>query len=100
MNSNYELTQLEKLLKSSEKNSKFNLFATLLTLITFAALAIVFLMVNKSQLPLKAGLVTMAILGFIAGAIFIYKQMKITVNFQQQFIDKNKIEKRIGELKT
>lgn len=100
MNSNYELIQLEKLLKSVDESSTMSLFVNLFNLITFAALAIIFLMVSNSQLALKTGLIVMAVLGFVAGGIFIYKQMKITANFQKQFIDRVKVEKRITELKT
>lgn len=100
MNSNYELAKLQKLLKSGDENSKLSVFINLFTLMTFAALAIIFLMVSNSQLPLKAGLIAMAIFGFIAGGTFIFKQMLITVKFQKQFIDRDKVEKRISELKT
>ena len=100
MNSDYELAQLEKLLNGGQKNSRFEIIVTLINLVTFALLAVVFLTVSNYQIYLKTGLVTMAVLGFVGGTIFTYKQMLLTIEFQNKFIDKDKVEKRIGQLKT
>ena len=101
MNNKFETHILESLLKASSPSKINKRWITSITnIFVFALLAVVFSMTANSKIPIKMGLVAMAILGFFAGTIFLYKQHAIRTNITSNFYDADKIKKRINEIKT
>jgi len=101
MNRKFEIRILESLLESSVSTKRKRWWvASISNISVFALLAVVFLMSVNSKIPMKVGLVAMAILGFFAGVIFLYKQHALRTNIASEFYDIDKIQNRINEIKT
>jgi mannose/fructose/N-acetylgalactosamine-specific phosphotransferase system component IIC len=101
MNTQYEIKVLESLLRDADKPQvKDGLLSTVFNVVLFALLAITFLMTANSNIPLKFGLIGMAVLGFFAGVIFLQKQHQVRSKVSVNFYDRNKIESRLNEIKT
>jgi len=101
INTKFEISVIESMLKelsSTNKESKFVSFVS--NLVLYMLLTLVFLMTSNNQIPIKIGLVSVAVLSFIAGVMFLYRQHRVRNQIIKQYYDLDKITKRIIENKT